>query len=63
MYKNYMRTVFLVVALTMVSVAFFNAQSILAVLTAPALAAAAKAQVVFDPDPCSKIIGTIDGAD
>ena len=58
MYKTYVRTALLAVALTMVSVASLNAQSI----PAAAPAAAAKAQVLPDPDPCSKITGTIDGA-
>ncbi len=62
MYKNYMRTALLAAALTMVSVASLNAQSIPAVPTAAAPAATVKAQVVPDPDPCSKITGTIDGA-
>lgn len=65
MYKNYMRTALLAAALTMVSVASLNAQSIPAVPTAAAPAAAVKAQSltsVPDPDPCSKITGTVDGA-
>ncbi len=60
MYKTYMRTALLAVALTMVSAASLNAQSITP--TAPP-AAASKAQVMPDPDPCSKITGTVDGAD
>lgn len=64
MYKTYMRTALLAVALTMVSAASLNAQSI-APTAQPAAppAAASKAQVMPDPDPCSKITGTVDGAD
>jgi hypothetical protein len=54
MYKNYMRTALMAAALALVS-----ASSVLAQSSTPTPAAT---QVAPDPDPCSTIVGTVDGA-
>ncbi len=54
-YKQYMQTALLAAALTLVAAPAFTQQ-------AP-VSPAVKAQVAPDPDPCSSIVGTIDGAD
>lgn len=53
MYKTYMRTALLAAALT-----FVSAPSVLAQSSTPPAAT----QVAPDPDPCSSVVGTIDGA-
>jgi len=60
MYKKYMQTALLAAALTFSAATVF-AQAVSP--TTPAPAPIVKAQIAPDPDPCSSIVGTIDGAD
>ncbi len=72
MYKKYMRTALLAAALTIVAAPVFAQQAPVspvnpavtpAVTPAPAVTTpVVKAQAAPDPDPCSSIVGTIDGA-